>query len=209
MQSWGTQSRFDDRDTDPEPSKSGVLGLVCAALGRDRNEPLADLSALRMGVRIDRPGVIQRDFHTAQNVIAADQSKVHDTAVTTRHFIADAVFLVGLEGSDTALLSAIDAALRNPHWPLSLGRKSFPPSEPVFVGPPLDPEPGLDDRPLEAALAAYPPLTDDPPSSYRFALESREPIGSLRMDQPLGTFSDRSFGGRYVRSIVRERGEAL
>ena len=36
MQSWGTTSRFDERDTQLEPSKSGVLGLVCAALGRDR-----------------------------------------------------------------------------------------------------------------------------------------------------------------------------
>jgi len=208
MQSWGTQSRFDDRDTDPEPSKSGVLGLVCAALGRDRSEALADLSALRMGVRVDRPGVIQRDFHTAQSVIAADKSKLHGTAVTYRHFIADAVFLVGLEGSDAALLDSIDAALRNPHWPLSLGRRSFPPSEPVFLGPPIDPEPGVDERSLEVSLVAYPPLTDDPPSSYRFALESREPIGSLRMDQPLGPFSERSFGARYVRTIVRARGEA-
>ena len=36
MQSWGTTSRFDERDTQLEPSKSGVLGLVCAAIGRDR-----------------------------------------------------------------------------------------------------------------------------------------------------------------------------
>ena len=49
MQSWGTTSRFDERDTQLEPSKSGVLGLICAALGRDRSEPVEDLAALRMG----------------------------------------------------------------------------------------------------------------------------------------------------------------
>jgi len=32
MQSWGLSSRFTIRDTSLEPSKSGVLGLLCAAL---------------------------------------------------------------------------------------------------------------------------------------------------------------------------------
>ena len=62
MQSWGTTSRFDERDTQLEPSKSGVIGLLCAALGRDRAESVDDLAALRMGVRVDREGVPMRDF---------------------------------------------------------------------------------------------------------------------------------------------------
>ena len=33
MQSWGTDSKFDVRRTGREPSKSGVIGLVAAALG--------------------------------------------------------------------------------------------------------------------------------------------------------------------------------
>ena len=32
MQSWGTDSKFDIRRTGREPSKSGVIGLVAAAL---------------------------------------------------------------------------------------------------------------------------------------------------------------------------------
>ncbi|NLO07691.1 MAG: type I-E CRISPR-associated protein Cas5/CasD, partial [candidate division WS1 bacterium] len=56
MQSWGTQSRFTVRDTGREPSKSAVIGLLCAALGVDRDEDdrLADLATMRMAVRIDR-----------------------------------------------------------------------------------------------------------------------------------------------------------
>ena len=42
MQSWGTRSRFGNRDTGLEPSRSGVIGLLCAALGRPRAEPLDD-----------------------------------------------------------------------------------------------------------------------------------------------------------------------
>ena len=38
MQSWGTQSRFTIRDSGLEPSKSGVIGLLCAALGKPRTE---------------------------------------------------------------------------------------------------------------------------------------------------------------------------
>ena len=67
MQSWGTASRFSERDTGPEPSKSGVLGLLCAALGVDRADwdRLNPLTFLRMGVRHDRPGIPRYDYQTA------------------------------------------------------------------------------------------------------------------------------------------------
>lgn len=65
MQSWGTQSAFNRRDTGLDPSKSGVIGLLAAALGRPREASVADLAALQMGVRVDHEGVVQTDFHTA------------------------------------------------------------------------------------------------------------------------------------------------
>src|ERR1019366_10448139 len=72
MQSWGLDSRFDDlRDTGLEPSKSGVLGLVCAALGKPGDDQpgywpsLAELVSLRMGVRVLREGTLRVDFQTA------------------------------------------------------------------------------------------------------------------------------------------------
>jgi len=33
LQSWGSDSKFGRRDTQTFPTKSGVLGLVCSALG--------------------------------------------------------------------------------------------------------------------------------------------------------------------------------
>lgn len=36
MQSWGTRSRGVIRDTTSEPTKSGVVGLIAAALGISR-----------------------------------------------------------------------------------------------------------------------------------------------------------------------------
>ena len=133
MQSWGTTSRFDERDTQLEPSKSGVLGLVCAALGRDRAEPIDDLARLRMGVRVDREGMLMRDYQTATGVmIATGKPALGRTVVSPRYYLSDAAFLVGLEGEDRHLLETIHAALKQPVWPLSLGRKSFPPSLPPW-----------------------------------------------------------------------------
>ena len=53
LQSWGSESVYDNRETDYMPTKSGVTGMLAAALGRKRGEPLDDLSRLRFGVRVD------------------------------------------------------------------------------------------------------------------------------------------------------------
>ena len=132
MQSWGSRSRFDDRDTHLEPTKSAVIGLVCAAIGRGRGEPIDDLASLRFGVRIEEPGVVETDYQTAQNVISADGTKTSNV-ISRRHYLAGARFLVGLCGEDLILLSQIEGALQNPKWTLSLGRKSYPLAFPPYL----------------------------------------------------------------------------
>lgn len=134
LQSWGVQSRFGHRDCALEPTKSGVIGLVCAALGRPRDAPLADLSALRMGVRADQEGRLMRDFHTAgfDGHLLTDGSISKSPVVSKRYYLADARFLVGLEGDD-ALLARLHDALRSPVWLLYLGRNAFPPGEPIWL----------------------------------------------------------------------------
>lgn len=201
MQSWGTTSRFDQRDTGKEPSKSGVIGLLAAALGIDRENwiDLEPLARLTMAVRHDRPGVLKRDYQTAQNIISADRSKVHETAVTTRDYLADAVFLVGLEGTDRSLLECAHAALQNPVWPLALGRRSYVPCEPIWL------HNGVVDAPLLEALAAT-PWTATPRrgettlNRVLVSVESADGSGALCMDQPLSSFAERRFGARYLHS---------
>lgn len=201
MQSWGTTSRFDQRDTGKEPSKSGVVGLLAAALGIDRENwtDLEPLTHLSMGVRHDRPGLPMRDYQTAQHIISADRSKIHETAVTTRDYLADAVFLVGLEGDDRSLMMRIHAALRDPVWPLFLGRKSYVPSESVWM------EDGQQDAPLRSVLAqspwiATPRKWEALPDKLLVSFESVDGSGVLKMDQPLSSFAERRFGARFVRS---------
>jgi CRISPR system Cascade subunit CasD len=213
MQSWGTQSRFTIRDGANEPSKSGVVGLLCAALGRPRSEPVDDLAALRMGVRVDVPGAARAEFQTAggthrtderYGVIKADGSR-GETVTSRRHYLADADFLVGLDG-DQALLEGLRDALERPRWQLYLGRKSYLPAVPVLVGLRADslgavlraePWPGghrTDRRRLRRLVAE----TDG--HRLRVVLEQQDGSGEdVRADQPLGAaFATRAFGLRSV-----------
>ena len=58
LQAWGADSKFETRKTNREPTKSGVIGLLAAALGlrRDESEGLARLTGLRFGVRVEGKG---------------------------------------------------------------------------------------------------------------------------------------------------------
>lgn len=213
MQAWGTQSRFSVRDTGLEPSKSGVVGLLCAALGKPRDESLrpdlpalADLAALRMAVRIDRPGTISRDYHTASSIAIASSipgrlAKLKECEPSTRYFLADADFLVGLEGP-LPLLERIDQALTNPVWPLYLGRKSFVPSVPVRVDDGLLPDGHLPDvLKLQPWLRRTDRELPDP--SLRILMEQEQAIeGDSRNDVPLNFVSrDRRFTARRVKDL--------
>ena len=207
MQSWGTTSRFDQRDTGKEPSKSGVIGLLAAALGIDRENwtNLEPLTRLSMGVRHDRPGVPKRDYQTAgcaaaDTIIKADGKQAKDGGVVSQRFyLADACFLVGLEGEDVTLLNRIHTALQNPVWTLALGRKSYVPSESIWV------DNGLQDAPLMDVLARWPWIGnqrkwEEFPEKLLVSYESADGSGVLKMDQPLSSFAERRFGSRFVRS---------
>lgn len=226
MQSWGTQSRFSVRDTGLEPSKSGVIGILCAALGKPREErasdgfpTLAELAALQMGVRVNREGVPQVDYHTAggahrrdqvYGVVKADGSAPTKpeqnskfTVTSYRHYLADADFLVGLESADEALLRTLDAALARPRWQIFLGRKSFVPGVPVHM-----PE-GVRAEPLEALLRNYVPADELVPRSASVRLapklrlvvdaQNAEEATEVRADIPI-SFAARRFTLRYVRT---------
>ncbi|SFG25336.1 CRISPR system Cascade subunit CasD [Corynebacterium spheniscorum] len=88
---------------------------------------MSDLLHLNFGVRIDQPGQIETDFHTTKDW-RADSRK----PLTTREYIMDAVFTVGLEGDRTEL-EQHRKALLNPAFPLFLGRRSCPPSGPIVL----------------------------------------------------------------------------
>lgn len=128
LQSWGTSSRFTRRNTDRAPSKSGIIGLLAAAGGRRRTDPIEDLVRLQVGVRIEQPGQIERDFQTARPVDGSAP-----LPLSYRFYLSDAVFLVAVEGDD-GLLEGLRDAVRQPVFPLYLGRRSCPPTGRLLLG---------------------------------------------------------------------------
>jgi CRISPR system Cascade subunit CasD len=205
MQSWGTQSRFSIRDTGLEPSKSGVFGLLCAALGAPRDDE-ATLKRLReslvMGVRVDREGIMKKDFHTAKDVAKASGSGTKETEPSDRWYLADADFLIALESEDEVFLRTLNDAMARPVWQIFLGRKSFVPSQPVrLLDSPLE-------MPLFASLEWLPWKTnrnEKMPGRLRIVVDAAAEIPSdirqieIRQDVPL-SFARRSFMIRQVRT---------
>lgn len=144
LQAWGDNSKFVVRRTMEAPTKSGVIGLICCAMGLSRQaarERLPQLNKLAMGVRIDRPGVRWWDYHTvgARYGLMSAEGKVKRTAstgeietlVSRREYLCDASFLVALQG-EARLISKLARAVEEPEWTLYLGRKSCPPSRPLL-----------------------------------------------------------------------------
>lgn len=125
MQSWGERSRYARRETAAEPSKSAIVGLLAAALGRRRTDAIEDLAGLIFGVRVDQPGTLLRDFQTARSLDGA-----RTMPLSERYYLSDARFLAAVEGPES-LIDGLAGALRDPTFPLYLGRRSCPPSEPI------------------------------------------------------------------------------
>lgn len=204
LQSWGDSSRFVQRSTRQEPTKSGVIGLIAAAQGRHRVDPIEDLAQLAYGVRTDQPGQLVRDFQTAQQW----QTPKKDGSVTSlplsyRYYLADAVFVAGIE-ADRMLLEGIHDAIMSPAFPLYLGRRSCPPAGVVSLG--LR-EGGLRDVLREEewhASVGHQRKT----ASARIALDfvrdalSADELGETVRDLPLSFSSERREYG--WRTVVRE-----
>jgi len=144
LQSWGTHSAFNERDTARFPTRSGIIGLLAACLGRRRGEPVDDLARLSLTTRTDRPGVLLRDLHTvggglpAKGTVTTAEGKkrppTQGTLLSHRSYLADAAFTAAVTGNDTALLRECAEALRHPVWQPYLGRRSCPPEGPLLIG---------------------------------------------------------------------------
>ena len=191
MQSWGVTSKFDTRTTERAPSKSAIIGMLACALGRRRNESIDDLNALRFGVRIDDEGKLMRDYHTAKSAKSA--------YVTHRYYLADAAFLVGLEGDD-GFIKQIQEALLHPYFPMFLGRRSCPPEGKVVLG--------IRNTALMDALQNEPWLNEgiknQHKSSFQYILDAlpNERENTIWRDRPISFNQEkRQFGFRRVVEI--------
>jgi CRISPR system Cascade subunit CasD len=204
LQSWGFESRFEHRRTGLFPTKSGILGMVCAAMGIPKGsdverETLPRLAALRMTAwqlpkLIDGKSVpIRRltDFHTVLNTRRADRTMNGDPVITRRQYLLDARFGVRLSG-DKDLLASIASALDDPVWGIWFGRKCCIPSAPVMVGGPFTTE--LKAWSVLMHVAGYPPETTEDCFSRMEDVESFADGTDTYNERPLSYGTGRSSG---------------
>jgi CRISPR system Cascade subunit CasD len=200
LQSWGFASRFQRRTTGLHPTKSGVVGLLCAALGVGKGtdaerEVLPRLAALKMtSIAMARDYSRLDDFHTVQGTRRASGKPNPDPVVTRRQYLADARFGVIFAG-DRALLERIAAALQDPVWGVWFGRKSCIPAGPIYRG--------LFAAEVEAQRAL---IGDAPLESFTTVTEASsfaEGTDSIT-DQPV-SFGDGSSSGPDKRQFASRR----
>ncbi|MCF0259076.1 MAG: type I-E CRISPR-associated protein Cas5/CasD [Erysipelotrichaceae bacterium] len=194
LQSWGSDSKFEVRRTELFPTKSGIVGFIASALGRSRDDDLEDLRNLNVGIRVDNPGTVIRDFHTAR--FREDKPPY----ISTRYYLSDAIFLVGIESENEELLETIANAIRHPAFPLFLGRRSCPPTLPIVLG--------IHDDGLKPSLENQPCLSASRSKMYsnrdsRIIMDAPSPLfGTAIRDNPI-SFSkrNRQFGVRFIEEI--------
>jgi CRISPR system Cascade subunit CasD len=153
FQSWGASSKFGDRGTIDAPTRSGLLGLIAAACGIDKNDEESDrkwldrAATLSLSVLAFRRGDRMTDYHTVgarydkddpwqRRMIPtkAEDGKPKNYATEThRDYLVDSVFGAIITGDD-ALVDEMATGLANPVWGVWLGRKSCIPTEPILVG---------------------------------------------------------------------------
>jgi CRISPR system Cascade subunit CasD len=154
MSSWGEPAVGEYRGTATQPGLSALIGLLGAALGLQRQDD-EGLAALRDGygyaVALLDSGRLLRDYQTAQvppraalkghpHTSRRDELAVPkralSTVLSTRDYRVDAASLVALApraGYQARYdLPTLASALRNPRYPLYLGRKSCPPAAPLW-----------------------------------------------------------------------------
>ena len=132
MQSWGTSSHFETRNTDYYPSKSAVIGVIAASFGysRDEDEKIRKLNELDFAVRVDQVGLLKKDYHIASKY--KNDGSFERNYVTNRYYLEDAVFVVAISSKDEDLIEEIYVAIKNPYFQQFMGRRSCP-VQPDFI----------------------------------------------------------------------------
>ncbi|MFD5179468.1 type I-E CRISPR-associated protein Cas5/CasD [Nocardia sp. NPDC058379] len=201
MQSWGTRSHWNVRETLPHPSRSGLIGLLGAALGHDRHQPLDRFSSLEFTIRVDRSGQSIADFHTVGGGRPREQTpptagggrraEGKTTIISERYYLSDAAFTVAVSSSDDELITALETALHAPTFGVHLGRRSCPPAGPLLITRDSDPATALfatvplaREKPRDADSVTVEFITEHPPEGTAPVRRYTQPAQPLSFAGP-------------------------
>jgi len=161
MQGWGGHTYEDWRPTELFPTRSGLLGLLGACLGIDRQdeERLYDLaSSVLFTVQanykrfqpdeknLELTSLRLYDYHTILEARKVDGNPNKNPVQSYRWYLFDAPFTVAIEETINApiKLEEIADAVRSPAYTPFLGRRSCPLSRPLL---------GPNEKPIETKSA--------------------------------------------------------
>lgn len=164
LQSWGYDSKFDRRDTLNFPTKSGILGLVCAALGASGKQTalLAQFSNLQQKIisyrhaKVQQDGSLKKkskdlllhDFHMIgsgydstdpwQSLLipktADGKSAVGGGTEITHRYYLQNAVFAVLLEVPNEISEQIALSLQNPTYDIYFGRKCCVPTDFVYQG---------------------------------------------------------------------------
>lgn len=145
LQSWGTHSVWNHRDTHTHPTRSGITGLLAAATGTPRGHTLHRFDALTYTIRVDRPGRRMTDYHTVGGGRAREHTPLlangrrrelgKGTIISERQYLTDAAFTIAVTAPDDELIDWLTHHLAHPTYTPYLGRRSCPPPAHLYLGP--------------------------------------------------------------------------
>lgn len=140
-QSWGVDSPFHRfKGTQLYPSKSGIVGMIAAALGYDKGDERIDVLSesitlyrlLKSGEEgsLDyiKKGRLESDYLIASGaeplIWAIDGKSRKKADLITKQYLADARFVLYLDAEEDVMETIYDA-LADPFYILYLGRKQY------------------------------------------------------------------------------------
>lgn len=223
LQSWGYNSRFGRRDTLGFPTRSGVLGLICCALGAggEQRDLLARLSSGEMRVeaytRADGDGcptlpepplsdfqMVGGGYDTSdpwESLMVPKTSKGkkpsgNGAKMTYRNTLQDMAFAVTLEVPES-MAGSIGEALMAPIWDVYLGRKHCAPTEIIYQG--------VFDTP-ESAHCRAKEMADSKRRASSFQVIEGEHDGQVLVlnDAPTQFGEDKRYSDRFVTIIHQQ-----
>ena len=134
MSAYGLQTFDVHRRINHFPTRSGIIGLLSAAMGitRDRFDEIHALSQqLQIAVQVNQAGEKIVDYHTVQNFRSPHGKIQNGTKPTYREYWCDSAYTFAICGQDK-VIDTLAKQVKSPVFSLFQGRKSCPLTRPLF-----------------------------------------------------------------------------